>query len=102
MTQKPKVYFTKVVSPEKLIELYNKLDIKLQGNIAVKVHSGEKGNKNFIRPEFMKPIVDLLDGTIVETTSSGPEHFGQRTTYEKHKKLLEEHGWTKVFKKVEI
>ena len=102
MTQKPKVYFTKVVSPEKLIELYNKLDIKLQGNIAVKVHSGEKGNQNFIRPEFMKPIVDLLDGTIVETTSSGPEHFGQRTTYEKHKKLLEEHGWTKVFKKVEI
>ena len=102
MTQKPKVYFTKVVSPEKLIELYNKLDIKLQGNIAVKVHSGEKGNQNFIRPEFMKPIVDLLDGTIVETTSSGPEYFGERTTYEKHKKLLEEHGWTKVFKKVEI
>ncbi len=66
MTEKPKVYFTKVVSPEKLIELYNKLDIKLQGNIAVKVHSGEKGNKNFIKPEFMKPLVDLLDGTIVK------------------------------------
>ena len=45
--------------------MHNKLDIKLQGNIAVKVHSGEKGNKNFIRPEFMKPLVDLLDGTIV-------------------------------------
>ena len=102
MAQKAKVYFTKVVSPEKLIELYNKLDIKLQGNIAVKVHTGEKWNQNFIRPEFMKPIVDLLDGTIVETTSSGPENFGQRTTYERHKKLLEEHGWTKVFKKVEI
>ena len=102
MSQKSKVYFTKVVSPEKLIELYNKLNIKLQGNIAVKVHSGEKGNQNFIRPEFMKPIVELLDGTIVETTSSGPENFGQRTTYERHKKLLEEHGWTKVFKKVEI
>ena len=57
MSQKPKVYFTKVVAPEKLIELYNKLDIKLQGNIAVKIHSGEKGNKNFTRPEFMKPIV---------------------------------------------
>ena len=102
MTEKPKVYFTKVVSPEKLVELYNKLDIKLKGNIAVKVHSGEKGNKNFIRPEFMKPIVDYLDATIVETTSSGPVSFGERTTYEKHKKLLEEHGWTTTFKKVEI
>ena len=102
MTQKPKVYFTKVVSPEKLIEMYNKLDIKLKGNIAVKVHTGEKGNKNFIRPEFMKPIVDLLDATIIETNTSGPESQSERTTNEKHKKLLEEHGWTKVFKKVEI
>ena len=102
MTQKPKVYFTKVVSPEKLIEVYNKLDIKLQGNIGVKVHSGEKGNKNFIRPEFIKPIVDYLDGTIIETNTSGPEAASERTTNEKHKKLLEEHGWTKVFKKVEI
>ena len=53
MVEKPKVYFTKVVSPEKLIEVYNKLDIKLQGNIAVKVHTGERGNQNFLRPEFM-------------------------------------------------
>ena len=83
--------------------MYNKLDIKLQGNIAVKVHSGEKGNKNFIRPEFMKPLVDLLDGTIVETTSSSPEEGGsERTNFKKHKKLLEEHGWTTTFKKVEI
>ena len=102
MSEKPKVYFTKVVSPEKIIEMYNKLDIKLQGNIAVKVHSGEKGNKNFIRPEFMKPIVDLLDATIVETNTSGPENGSERTTNEKHKKLLEEHGWTTTFKKVEI
>ena len=55
MSEKPKVYFTKVVSPEKLIEVYEKLNIKLEGNIAVKVHSGEKGNKNFIKPEFIKP-----------------------------------------------
>ena len=102
MTEKPKVYFTKEISSEKLIELYKKLDIKLQGNIAVKVHSGEKGNKNFLRPEFMKPLVDYLDGTIVETNTSGPEYISERNTNEKHKKLLEEHGWTKVFKKVEI
>ena len=104
MSEKPKVYFTKMISPEKLIELYEKLNIKLEGNIAVKVHSGEKGNKNFIKPEFIKPIVDYLDATIVETNTSGPENEegAERTTYEKHKKLLEEHGWTKVFKKVEI
>ena len=102
MVEKPKVYFTKEISSEKLIELYKKLDIKLQGNIAVKVHSGEKGNQNFLRPEFMKPLVDYLDGTIVETNSSGPEYISERNTNEKHKKLLEEHGWTKVFKKVEI
>ena len=103
MSERPKVYFTKVVSPEKLIVVYKKLNIKLEGNIAVKVHSGEKGNQNFIKPEFIKPIVDYLDATIVETNKSGPENGGsERTTYEKHKKLLEEHGWTKVFKKVEI
>ena len=103
MAEKPKVYFTKVVSPEKLIEVYNKLDIKLHGNIAVKVHTGERGNQNFLRPEFMKPIVDYLYCTIVETTSSSPaEGAIVRTTYERHKKLLEEHGWTTTFKKVEI
>ena len=71
--QKSKVYFTKTITPEKLIEMYNKLDIKLTGNIGVKIHSGEKGNKNFLRPEFLKPIVDYLDGTIVETNTSCPE-----------------------------
>ena len=103
MSEKPKVYFTKVVSPEKLVELYNKLDIKLKGNIAVKVHSGEKGNKNFIKPEFFKPIVDYLDGTIIETNTSGGDNpIFARTNTERHLKLLEEHGWTKTFKKVEI
>ena len=101
-SSKPKVYFTKTITPEKLIEMYNKLDIKLTGNIGVKVHSGEKGNKNFLRPEFLKPIVDYLDGTIVETNTSCPEDFGARTTKERHEKLLEEHGWTKTFKKVVI
>ena len=96
------VYMTKVINSSNIVRLFKKLNMPLGEKIGLKVHSGEKGNQNFIRPEFMKPIVDLLDGTIVETTSSGPEYFGQRTTYEKHKKLLEEHGWTKVFKKVEI
>ena len=101
-TKKPKVYFTKVITPEKLIEMYNKLDIKLTGNIGIKIHSGEKGNKNFLRPQFIKPIADYLDGTIVETNTSCPVDFGERTTEAKHMKLMEEHGWTKTFKKVVI
>ena len=103
MAEKSKVYFTKVISPDKLIEMFEKLDIKLEGNIGIKVHSGEKGNKNFIKPEFFKPIVDYLDGTIVETNTSGGDNpLFARTKTERHLKLLEEHGWTKVFKKVEI
>ena len=101
-TKKSKVYFTKVITPEKLIEMYNKLDIKLTGNIGIKIHSGEKGNKNFLRPQFIKPIADYLDGTIVETNTSCPVDFGARTTEERHMKLMEEHGWTKTFKKVVI
>ena len=101
-TKKSKVYFTKVITPEKLIEMYNKLDIKLTGNIGIKIHSGEKGNKNFLRPQFIKPIADYLDGTIVETNTSCPVDFGERTTEAKHMKLMEEHGWTKTFKKVVI
>ena len=102
MTEKPKVYFSKIITPENLIEIYKKLNFKLQGNIGIKIHSGEKGNKNFLGPEIMKPIVDYLDGTIIETNTSGPEKATARTTVEKHKKLLEEHGWSKTFKKVEI
>lgn len=103
MTEKSKVYFTKQISPEKLVEMFKKLDMKLEGNIGIKVHSGEKGNKNFIKPEFFKPIVDYLDGTIIETNTSGgdnPAFFRSKT--ERHLKLLEDHGWTKTFKKVEI
>ena len=101
--EKPKVYFTKEISPEKLVELYKKLNIKLEGNIGIKVHSGEKGNQNFIKPEFFKPIVDYLDGTIIETNTSGGDNpIFARTNTERNLKLLEEHGWTKTFKKVEI
>ena len=101
MSQKSKVYFSKVCSPETLVELYKKLDIKLPGNVGVKVHSGETGNTNFIKPEFFKPMVDYVDGTIIECNTSGGDQFF-RTTTEKHTKVLNEHGWTKTFKKVEI
>ena len=92
---KSKVLFCKEVTPEKLLEMYNKLDKKLEGNIAVKVHSGEEGNQNYLKPEFMKPIIDYLDGTVVECNTA---YAGERNTTEKHKKTITKHGWDKLFK----
>ena len=103
MEKNPKVYFTKEISSEKLVEMFKKLNIKLPGNIGVKVHSGEKGNKNFIKPEFFEPLVNYVDGTIIETNTSGGDNpMFSRSKTDRHLKLLEEHGWTKTFKKVEI
>ena len=95
MIFKPKVYFTKEITPQKVIEMYEVLKKPLKGKVAVKVHSGEKGNKNFLRPEFLKPMVEHVKGTIVECNCAYP---GARNTTEKHKNLMEEHGWSKHFK----
>ena len=93
--EKAKVYFIEEITPENIIKIYKMLNKNLSGNVAVKVHSGEKGNKNFLRPEFIKPMVDYVNGTIVECNTA---YEGQRNSTEKHKKLLEEHGWTTNFK----
>jgi len=92
--EKSKVYFTKEISPEGLIKLYEVLGKKLQGNIAIKLHSGEKGNQNYVRPEFVKPIIEHIGGTVVECNTA---YAGQRNTTEKHVKLLQDHGWSKYF-----
>lgn len=89
-----KVYFTRTITPEKVIELYELAGKKLTGNIAIKLHSGEKGNQNFLRPEFWKPVIDHVGGTVVECNTAYP---GQRDTTEKHTRLLEEHGWSRAF-----
>lgn len=91
----PKVYFTRTITPQKLVETYNVLGFKLPGRVAVKVHSGEPGGNHFIKPEFMKPLVDLLGGTIVECNTA---YEGRRNTTEKHWKAIEEHGFTKIAK----
>lgn len=90
---KPNVYFTRTITPEKVVELYRALGVELPGRVAVKVHSGEKGNQNFLHPEFWKPMVDAVHGTIVECDAAG----GVRDHTESHWKLMEEHGWTKYF-----
>ena len=89
-----KVYFSRTITPEKVLELYKMVDKKLPGNVAIKLHSGEKGNQNFLGPDFWKPVIDYVGGTVVECNNA---YEGQRNTTEKHKKLLEEHGWSKYF-----
>lgn len=91
---KPKVYFTREITPEKVVELYRKLDVELGGKVAVKVHSGEKGNQNFLRPDFWKPMVEYVNGTIVECNTA---YGGMRDTTEDHRRTIEEHGWNRYF-----
>ena len=91
---KSKVYFCREVSPKKLVDMYKKLDKKLTGKVAVKVHSGEEGNQNYLKPEFMKPMIDYVKGTVVECNTA---YGGERNTSEKHLKTIEKHGWSKLF-----
>ena len=91
---KSKVYFTKTISPEKVLELYKLIDKKLEGKIAIKLHSGEVGNQNFLKPDFWKPVIDYVGGTVVECNTA---YDGGRNTTEKHMKTLHEHGWSKYF-----
>lgn len=92
--EKAKVYFTKTISPERMVEMYQALQKELPGNVAVKVHSGEAGNQNYLRPEFMKPIIEHVKGTVVECNTA---YDGERNTTEKHQKLLKDHGWSTYF-----
>lgn len=92
--EKAKVYFTREITPENVIKMYEALGRKLPGKVAVKVHSGEEGNQNYLHPEFMKPMVEYINGTIVECNTA---YEGERDTTEKHQKLMEKHGWSKCF-----
>ena len=95
---KARVYFSREITPEKVVEMYRLLGVELSGKVAVKVHSGEKGNQNFLRPDFWKPMVDEVKGTIVECNTAYGEAFdGVRDYTESHRKLIEYHGWSKVF-----
>ncbi len=91
---KPIVFFSREISPQKVLNLYKMLDIELKGKVAVKVHSGEQGNQNFLQPDFWKPVVDYVNGVVVECNTA---YEGQRNTTEKHMKLFEMHGWTEHF-----
>ena len=92
--EKAKVYFTKEITPESVVRLYDTLGVKLNGKVAVKLHSGEEGNQNYLRPEFVKNIVKHVNGTVVECNTA---YDGARNTTKKHEKLMESHGWSKYF-----
>ena len=89
-----KVYFSRTITAEKVLQLYQLLGKQLPGNVAIKVHSGEQGNQNFLRPDFWKPVIDHVGGTVVECNTA---YSGQRNTTEKHLKLFEKHGWSQYF-----
>lgn len=91
---KSTVYFSRTITPESVLALYKLVGKELPGKVAVKVHSGEKGNQNFLRPDFWKPMVEYVDGTVVECNTAYP---GARNTTKRHQKLLTTHGWTQNF-----
>jgi len=92
---KSKVLFTKAINPEKVLELFKLLDRELKGNVAIKVHSGEKGNQNFLKPDMWKPIIEYVGGTVVECNTA---YEGARHETKLHLKTLRDHGWSENFK----
>ena len=93
--EKAKVYFCKNITAENIVKMYKILGKKLPGKIAVKLHSGEKGNQNYLKPELVKDLIDYLDATVVECNTA---YAGQRNNTKKHLKLIKEHGWDEYFK----
>ena len=89
-----KVFFIKNVTPQAVVEMYDKLGISLPGKVAVKVHSGEEGNQNYLKPEFWLPMVEHVNGTVVECNTA---YEGERNNTVKHMKLLKKHGWNDYF-----
>ena len=93
--EKAKVYFTRKITSDSLVKIYNSLGIELKGNVAVKLHSGEEGNQNYLKPEFMHDIITRVSGTVVECNTA---YVGARNTTEKHEELMNNHGWSKFYK----
>ena len=89
-----KVYFSRTITGEKVLELFQMIEKELPGKVAIKVHSGEKGNQNFLKPDFWKPVIDHVGGTVVECNTA---YEGQRNETGRHKQLLKDHGWNVHF-----
>ena len=92
--EKATVYFTNELTPEAVVKMYRQLGVDLPGKVAVKVHSGEDGNQNYLRPEFMKPVIDAVNGTVVECNTA---YGGARNETPKHIELMKKHHWSDLF-----
>lgn len=92
---KSNVYFSRTITPEKVLELYKLIEKPLSGNVGIKVHSGETGNQNFLRPDFWEPLINYVNGTVVECNTA---YEGSRNTTEKHWETMKSHGWCDHFK----
>lgn len=92
---KSKVYFSKNITADEIVKMYEKLGMTLPGNVAVKVHSGEAGNQNFLGPDLYKEVINKVNGTVVECNTA---YAGKRNTTEEHWQTMKEHGWTENFK----
>lgn len=88
------VYFTKEITPDSLVKIYNKVGLELKGNVAIKLHSGEDGNQNYLRPDFMKKLVEFIGATVVECNTA---YVGARTNNDDHRRLLNKHGWDEYY-----
>ena len=91
--EKSKVYFTKEISSESLIRIYEVLGVELTGKVGVKVSTGERGSKGYLKADLIGPLVKKLGGTIIECNTA---YTGARTNAEEHYKVAEEHGFTTI------
>ena len=91
---KAKVYFSREITPEKVVALYRAVGRELPGKVAVKLHSGEQGNQNFLGPDFWRPMIEAVHGTVVECNTA---YEGERNTTEKHRRTMIKHGWSTNF-----
>ena len=96
---KSKVFFTKEITPEALNKIYDALEVELKGNIGIKVSTGEKGSKGYLKASLIKPFVDRLNGTIIECNTAYP---GARNDAEEHMHVAKDHGFTDMGKGIEI
>lgn len=88
------VFFSKDISSEGLVNIYKKLGVNLEGKVAVKLHSGEDGNQNYVKPLFVKDLIDYVGGVVVECNTA---YDGQRNSTDKHVKVMDKHGWSRYF-----
>ena len=91
---KAKVYFSREITPETVVALYRAVGCELPGKVAVKLHSGEQGNQNFLGPDFWRPMIEAVHGTVVECNTA---YEGERNTTEKHRRTMIKHGWSTNF-----